>query len=32
LSPKANKEDYTKIIEVLGRTIELLDTEVGSND
>jgi NTE family protein len=32
LAPKPNKNDYTKIIDVLGRTIDLLDTEVGSND
>ena len=32
LSPRTKKDSYTKIIEILGRTIDLLDTEVGSND
>jgi len=32
LSPRTKKDTYTKIIDILGRTIDLLDTEVGSND
>ncbi len=32
LSPRANQDEYTKIVDVLGRTIDLFDTEVGSND
>jgi len=32
LRSKTKKGDFTKIIDILARTIDLLDTEVGSND